>query len=714
MAEGVLARISRRRRWLDRLSRYSIGFAGISVMLSLAAIFIYLFSQIIPLLYRAEILPQQQYQLSAPLLSSSPLLSAALHTDNQTLVALNRHYQLQFYAVHNGGLLRQETMPLAEGTDIVALTHSVRGRWLFGLSDGRLLLLDWQPDGLPQWQFYEGSSEAVARQIAIQETEQGPALLRYQPGLLQLLKPGTDEWLSIAIPEQDFEVAYLMADRQLRHVLVVSAQGKVLHFQLTAAGAELMQQRLLLSHDQYVTTISWLAGGQSLLVGDSAGIISQWAFAADPQGTLQLTMLRQFKHSDTAIRHLLPEYQRRGFVALDDNGLLALYHSTAESRLLQRQMDTDSGWPLLNFTNQQLMLLSQSGYLQMFKLRNLHPEVSWRSLWMPVWYEGWQQPEHVWQSAGGSDEYEPKLSLVPLLAGTMKAAFFALLFAVPLALMAAIYTAHFMAAGLRRRVKPALEMLESLPTVILGLIAGLWLAPFVEQHLLAVFALVLVLPLTVLIVARVWQLLPGWSKPPQGYEILVLLPVLACTVWGTVQLMTPLELWLFGDSLRYWLSNHGVNYDQRNALVVGIALGVAVIPVIFAIAEDAVFNVPRHLYQGALALGATPWQALSRTVLPLAAPGMFSAVMIGFGRATGETMIVLMATGNNPVSNFNLLEGLRSLAASLAIELPEAAAGGSQFRILFLAAVLLFIFTFCANTVAELVRQRLRRQYRDL
>jgi phosphate transport system permease protein len=121
--------------------------------------------------------------------------------------------------------------------------------------------------------------------------------------------------------------------------------------------------------------------------------------------------------------------------------------------------------------------------------------------------------------------------------------------------------------------------------------------------------------------------------------------------------------------------------------------------------------VPASLGQGSLALGATPWQTLTRVVLPGASAGIFAALMIGFGRAVGETMILLMATGNTPQSEGGLFSGLRTLSANIAIEMPEAAVGSAHYRILFLSAFLLLIFTLMINTLAELIRQRLRHRF---
>jgi phosphate transport system permease protein len=290
-------------------------------------------------------------------------------------------------------------------------------------------------------------------------------------------------------------------------------------------------------------------------------------------------------------------------------------------------------------------------------------------------------------------------------------------FAIPLALMGAAYTAYFMAPRLRQLVKPGIEIMAALPTVILGFLAGLWFAPFVEEHLAGIFALALIIPPGILLFAWSWDRYEGRVKHliADGYEPLLQLPVLVLLGWFALWVAEPLQFVIFGTDLRSWLSREaGIHYDQRNALVVGCAMGFAVIPTLFSIAEDAIFGVPRSLSNGSLALGATPWQTLIRVVIPTASPGIFSALMIGLGRAVGETMIVLMATGNTPIMDWNLFEGMRTLAANIAVEMPESEVGSSHYRILFLAALVLFLFTFVVNTGAELVRQRLRERYSSL
>jgi len=151
-------------------------------------------------------------------------------------------------------------------------------------------------------------------------------------------------------------------------------------------------------------------------------------------------------------------------------------------------------------------------------------------------------------------------------------------------------------------------------------------------------------------------------------------------------------------------------YVQRNALVVGFVMGFAIIPIIYTIAEDALSTVPTHLRSASLGAGATPWQTAVRVVIPTAMSGLFSALMVGLGRAVGETMIVLMAAGNTPVMEWNIFNGFRTLSANIATELPEAVVNSTHYRTLFLCALVLFVLTFIVNTVAEVVRLRFRRR----
>lgn len=485
-----------------------------------------------------------------------------------------------------------------------------------------------------------------------------------------------------------------------------------------------------------ITALTYLAGGETLLVGDSAGDVRRWInargdraplIAAAPYSTPYATPSR------AAIERILALPERRLALVLDAAGGMTLYQAVAGRRWHGRAPDSASSTqvsdtapssqapdtePRVAFApaGDALWWLGESG-LTRLAVDAAHAEVSWETLWTPVLYEGHAEPQQRWQASASGVESEPRFGLAPLAWGTLKAAAWALVFAVPLALGAAIHSAVYMSSRLRARIKPAIELMEALPGVVIGFIAGLVLAPYVERHLAGALALAVVLPVGMLLGGALWSRLPHVvrARLPLGWAGLWLVPWLALLAWLAMTLSPLVEATFFGGDLRAWLETRlGLDYAQRNAMIVGLAMGFAVIPTIYALAEDALAGVPRSLGEGAQALGATRWQALWRVLLPAASPGIFSAVMIGAGRAVGETMIVLMATGNTALMSWSPFEGLRSAAATIAIELPEAAVGSTHYRLLFLAALLLFAFTFCVNTLAELVRQRLRRRYRHL
>jgi phosphate transport system permease protein len=258
--------------------------------------------------------------------------------------------------------------------------------------------------------------------------------------------------------------------------------------------------------------------------------------------------------------------------------------------------------------------------------------------------------------------------------------------------------------------------MAALPSVVIGFLAGLYLAGVVEKNLVGVILAVLWLPMVGSSGYLLWRLAPARLRRllRPGTEVLVIPPLLVVGAWLALQLGPFVETWLFGAAdAQQWLRGAlGLTYDQRNSLVVGLAMGLAVIPIVFTISEDAFSSVPADLTAASLAVGASPWQSAVRVVLPTASPGVFSAVMVGFGRAVGETMIVLMATGNTPILDWSIFNGFRTLSANIAVEIPEAPHGGTLYRTLFLSGALLFGLTFILNTAAEVIRQRLRRKYR--
>lgn len=243
----------------------------------------------------------------------------------------------------------------------------------------------------------------------------------------------------------------------------------------------------------------------------------------------------------------------------------------------------------------------------------------------------------TWQPVGS----EPKYGLLPLMVGTLKVTVLAVLFASPLAILAALFTSSFAPRWSREYIKPAIELLAGFPSVVIGFFALVSLATLMQNAF--------------------------------GYQY------------------------------------------RLNVLLGGIAMSLAVIPIIYTVAEDALTAVPRFMTEASLALGATKWQTALFVTLPAATPGVFAAVLLGFGRAFGETMIVLMATGNAALMSWSLLEPVRTMSATIGAEMAEVVFGDTHYHVLFFIGAVLFVFTFTLNAVAEMyIRQRLLKRFKGL
>ena len=374
-----------------------------------------------------------------------------------------------------------------------------------------------------------------------------------------------------------------------------------------------------------------------------------------------------------------------------------------------------------------ILFLDEQNRLHFYELNDPHPDSGWKALFGKIWYEGAPEKKWEWQSTGGSDDFEPKYSLVPLIFGTLKGTLYAMLFAVPIALLAALYTSQFLDPNLRGVIKPTMEIMASLPSVVLGFLAAIYIAPLVEHRIPSLMLLAAGLPAAAALFGWFWSTLPIHLRKRirPGTEWMVFLPILALLgslLWSlgpafeSLAFVTtdPATGKKVADFRYWWPAVTGTPFDQRNSLVVGFMMGFAVIPIIFTIAEDALSNVPSALRTASMACGASRWQTAMRVVLPTASAGIFSALMIGLGRAVGETMIVVMATGNTPIMEWNIFSGMRTLSANIAVELPEAPHHGTLYRTLFFGALLLFLLTFFVNTVAEVLRQHLREKYKTV
>ena len=725
-------RIARLKR-MDRAAVAVITLGGLLIVAAVLGILVFIGAEAIPLFRGAAV----QYRGTVPSQSAIQPASArafrAFGADEylRYFFTVEPDGRVAFRQLSNGEVAKELPVPSLDGASVTATSMSLLGHFIAaGMSDGRIALMQirFRPVFTEQT-VTDVSSEVVDRGVlqangegaAIQQVDyieqDGRKFVAALTGPREIVywridEEGAARDATLTVPAGD-AVTQVRVGRN-GAVIAGTDRGRVYHWE---GGEAPSLTDVSPVSDGPITALEWLIGGQSYVAAAGEGEISSWFRApAAENGGYGMVRAHEFAAQQTRVIAIARSPRDRSFTTAGNDGSLVLRHQTSE-RTLATALAEEAPWQLTFAPRGNALLALHGEEMAWHAVRNPHPEVSWRVLFGKVWYEGYAAPEYVWQSTGSTDDFEPKLSLVPLVFGTMKATVYALLFAIPLAVLAALYTSQFVHPTIRARIKPTVEIMAALPSVVIGFLAGLYLASVVERHLAAVFLMMVLMPAFGTGGILVWHLLPRRvaQRLPLGTEVLLIVPLLLAAGALAVWIGPYVEVWLLGGDTRSWLyESFGITYDQRNSLVVGIAMGFAVIPIIFTISEDAFSSVPSSLTAASLALGASRWQTATRVVLPTASPGVFSAVMIGFGRAVGETMIVLMATGNTPVMDWSIFNGMRTLSANIAVEVPEAPEGGTLYRVLFLAGSLLFLLTFAVNTVAELVRQRLRERYRAI
>jgi phosphate transport system permease protein len=745
MKPAVKSRTGHRRLryWLDQAGGVVVWVGGIATIVSILGIFLYLLWEVFPLFRSAS--GAQEAELSVS--HAAPLFPGT------TLIGMDEYREVVF--VLDGNRLKFLRMP--QGTPVpdvggtLNIPGTVQSSVLVG-QKGNLLSVGTKeglvlPIEVQIRPVFEDSIRTMVPSVTLRQSvriiPEGKILLVHahtqkdETQTIAALATDGTLWLTwveepgefsfsdelkihqrqLMVPPQ-MTITRLVLDRFGKRLVAGTQRGELVEWNLQDEAASGTRHVLVTTAGDPVTALKYLLGERTLIVGTESGQVMTWAPQDFPQaggGGIPFRKIVTFQSHRNSVEAISWSQRDKGFLTADSQGGVILHHATTGQTVLEFPPGGQAT-AALRFSPKADggVWLGRDGQLRTFSIDNPHPEATFRSLFFPVTYEGYDQPEYIWQSSSGSDEFEPKLGLMPLIFGTFKGTIYAMILAIPLAVMGAVYTAMFMHPHLRAIIKPTIEIMAALPSVVLGFLAGLWFAPLLQDIFPAVVVIMGLLPLVIGLVCLLWQALPKSVRhlDRYGVDLAVLIMTIVLTVGGCLLVNSSLESLLFGGNYKQWLStNLGLVYDQRNAIVISFAMGFAVIPIIFSISEDSIANVPRHLVAGSLALGATRWQTLTRLVIISASPGIFSALMIGFGRAIGETMIVLMATGNTPIVDWSMFNGFRTLSANIAVEMPEAPHGGTLYRVLFLSGLILFAFTFSINTMAELMRQRLRKKY---
>jgi len=734
----------RRVKLIDRFAVGFITFGGLFVIVAVLFIFVFMLGESLPLFRPATGEAKGTVDLAAvPPLEYSPA-PVVRSEAGRRLVMGTDEYQRYFYEVLSDGRtsfwtidgsFSRQLPPTSVGqAKVRSASRSLTGDFVaLGTEDGHV--------SLQQVTFVPRYADQKLVDLDLSVRDRGFVAIDGQGRPLREVAYEENEGRKtvLAVPADDTVLVWRTDDEGTEHraelktrdgekithvrtgrsdtAVASTEMGNLYHWELLP---EVRLTEVAHVSEQPITALEYTLGNITLIVGDARGELSGWfrVREKDEDTDLHFVKAHAYPGQGVAIAAIGASTRDKSFVTAGNDGSLVLRHMTSERSVVSFPPTGNPVDAVLLTPKMDGIIVKQAdGRLARYEISAPHPDVSFRALFGKVWYEGYRKPEYVWQSTGGTDDFETKFSLVPLIFGTIKGTFYALLFAIPLAIMGALYTSQFMHPTIKARVKPTVEIMAALPSVVVGFIAGLWLASRVEREIVPVLLMIVVLPLFGTLGILVWGSLPRAFRDRlrPGTELAAILPLLLLGAAVALAIGPWFQSALFSGDFRLWL-NRAMNvvYDQRNSLVVGLAMGFAVIPIIFTIAEDSFTSVPQHLTAASLALGASRWQTATRVVLPTASPGIFSAVMIGFGRAVGETMIVLMATGNTPVLDWSIFNGMRTLSANIAVEIPEAPYGGTLYRTLFLAGLVLFFMTFFVNTLAEIVRQRLRERYRAI
>lgn len=749
---------SRRTRRVDRLMGWVIRIGGVGILLAVFALFFFIFIQVLPLFRGAKV---ALAEVAAAVPGQALLLGVDDRGERPFVVAADGSFTFIPMSAETAGSapppFRRTVPGLAPDFAVSATAYRQRRQQVaLAASNGETVLVElaFPPRTEAAFDPARDVTLTITDRIALIDggatltridfDEHGSRRLvagtvRRPEGNVVVVQPfsrrrslfGEGSWQ--AEPRQVFTGGFagqpvsVLVNAIANRVVVATDRGSVHVFFDTGSGFA-VDQVFAPFADQpspRIATMRFLLGGVSICFTSYEGENRVYSLYREPTaGMLQYGLTKEFPAVPGTPLAFAASPRNRGFLVAGAQ-YVSLRYSTTETVRWGDELDFIPQHAVFGGKYDRFFLLGRDHRLRHYTLDDPHPQAGLRAFFGRIWYEGQPAPVWKWQSSGGSDVFEPKLSLVPLLFGSLKGTFYALLFAVPIAISAAIYTSQFARPEVRRVIKPTMEIMAAVPTVVLGFLGALWLAPLLAARVPSFLLIFAMLPVATWVLAVLVQRLGyTWRRRfTSGWEFALLVPFLVGVAVVAWHLGPWLERLLFvvedpvtgarvADFRLWWPEVTGTPFEQRNAVVVGFMMGFAVIPFIFTILEDALENVPRTLVYGSMALGANRWQTTWRVVLPMAGSAVFSALMIGFGRAAGETMIVMMATGNSPVMDPGFFTGMRTLAANIAIELPEAPQDGTLFRTLFLGALVLFVFTFIVNTIAELLRHRLRSRYR--
>ena len=655
---------------VDKFMQRFIKIGGIGVIAAVCGIFVFIFIQILPLFQGAKL--EELFSVNVP---TNDYLALGVDQWSELPFLLDKDYNLHFIDLVSKDNIETVRPSLPDGVKITSVSYDQNTQTLaYGLADGRftIIKIKYKPKfdgdnrkivqtlgqsdlyniGRPGYPItsieYADSGDlklVVAVQNVNERNEVHLATLKQKQTLLGSGKTAINSIFSLSEKIEGIPTMVRVGS-QADMVLVATHDGRVFYFGVRANEFNLMQ--VFQPFDDLSTpeihSMNFLFGGVSIVLSSNSGEHRIFSLFVPEEGSSRLfSQTKSFPSLPQPPEFYTQSLRNKAYLVGGGN-FISLRYATTESLRWQGDMDYTVKDAIISSKYDKILLLDDNDRLHIFSLDDPHPEGGFSAYFKKQWYEGASHAKYEWQSTGGTDDYEPKLSMIPLIIGTLKGTFYAMLFATPIAIMAALYTSQFLHWKVRLFVKPTMEIMASLPSVVLGFLAALWLAPIVETQLPFIFLVFVFLPLSAMAFGSFWSRVPIHYRKHfrAGNEFILLFAIIFLTTaicWWSAPfienqffvVVDPVTGNQVADFRLWWRQTTNSPFEQRNALVVGFVMGFAVIPIIFSIAEESLSNVPKALSSGALALGASRWQTAVRIVLPTGSAGIFLCTHDWFG-----------------------------------------------------------------------------------
>ena len=743
--------------WIDKISSRLISFIGIFLISAVIGILIFIFWQVLPLLKKAEIEKDQSFNLNSNLLSSDYFIVDEWGETPNFISKEGIYYfdtEKKLVKLKKFPIKKEEKVKIIRYYDLtntiailtdknrivfvkIIFKKSLKDKKVYLSLEKRLSFQITEKEDFNDFNFVMNENYCFLLTYGFK----GKKKLKYYyfdntsgDSLFESLEYNFILQNSQSLTLKN-NLTHTLIDSYAKNIVLVEDNKLASHYNYDCEKINFINNFYLFPDKDSIRGINFILGDKTFIAVSRKGNVRGFSLVKKERHTHQKFFLTKDKfenlpNEDNKVKHnrfnFIRSHRNKSFL-LSFNQDLFLNYSTTQAQKLSHRFDSPIVLMSVNKKYNKIFVVLENGALLSYKLKDSHPEGSIASFFGKIWYEGESQAGYKWESSGSSNEFEPKLSMIPLIFGTLKATFYSMLFALPLAFFAALFTAEFLPHRIKAIIKPLIELMASLPSVVVGFLGALWLAPRIHDKIPLLILLCICVPIAcILLVFILFKIFKSTQTREKigTYSFILFIP-LTLLIYEFCSMISPwFEMTFFtfvdangyktADFISWWTNGVGLSYANLNSLVVGISMGFAVIPIIYTIIEDSIFNVPNSIKSASVALGASKWQTIFRVTLPMASVGILSASMIGFGRAVGETMIVLFCAGGTALMEFNIFSGMRTLSVNLATELPEADYGGTLFRTLYLGALILFLMTFIINFIAEIFRQYMKKKYKNL